>query len=145
MIKFYTSGSKVDISFKLTAAICILVGYITLLRIVPFKTNNPQNINVMGFVCFCLFVCLGLFVPLENFSLIWRRHLQCIYGMILLWTKFQFKMFDIFKYFSTCIWHYSAKSTSMCYSMNLFRETKYWNWIRRCCSGRDLKRVEITL
>ena len=23
---------------------------------------------------FCLFVCLGFFVPLENFSLIWRRH-----------------------------------------------------------------------
>ena len=22
----------------------------------------------------CLFVCLGLYVPLENFSLIWRRH-----------------------------------------------------------------------
>ena len=22
----------------------------------------------------CLFVCLGFIVPLENFSLIWRRH-----------------------------------------------------------------------
>ena len=24
--------------------------------------------------CFCLFVCLGIIVPLENLSLIWRRH-----------------------------------------------------------------------
>ena len=23
---------------------------------------------------FCLFICLGFFVPLDNFSLIWRRH-----------------------------------------------------------------------
>ena len=26
-------------------------------------------------VCFCFVFCFGFFVPLENFSIIWRRHL----------------------------------------------------------------------
>ena len=40
--------------------------------------NNIQSINYYDCYpvevrCFC-FVCFGVFVPLENFSLIWRRH-----------------------------------------------------------------------
>ena len=44
-----------------------------------YSTNATVD-NEIRMVCnglgFCLFVCLGFIVPLENFSLIWRRH-QC--------------------------------------------------------------------
>ena len=42
-----------------------------------YSTNATVD-NEIRMVCnglgFCLFVCLGFIVPLENFSLIWRRH-----------------------------------------------------------------------
>ena len=33
-----------------------------------------QGFIKMETIRFCLFVCLRFIVPLENFSLIWRRH-----------------------------------------------------------------------
>ena len=41
-------------------------------------STNAMVDNEIRMVCnglsFCSFVCLGFIVPLENFSLIWRRH-----------------------------------------------------------------------
>lgn len=52
--------------------------------------------------------------------------IQCIYGVMTLWTKFQFKCLIFLN-----IWHYSARTTSLWCSMNLLRKKKYWNWVRR--------------
>ena len=38
------------------------------------SNNHFNNISCTNFLIFFLFVCLWFFVPLENFSLIWRRH-----------------------------------------------------------------------
>ena len=43
--------------------------FISLVMLIEIIIKYHKNSNII-----CLFVYLGFFVPLENFSLIWRRH-----------------------------------------------------------------------
>ena len=43
-------------------------------KILNLTRNNDSFCFLFCFVLFSLFVCLGFIIPLENFTLIWRRH-----------------------------------------------------------------------
>ena len=69
-----TTGKKVDAQCRDVMSIAIPAPAVTLSYHVDIYLPWCGNYRCFRWLIFCLFVCLGLIVSLENFSLTWRRH-----------------------------------------------------------------------
>ena len=79
----------------------------------PFLTkDNSEQKNILleiTFYCKCLLVCLGFFVPFENFSLIWRRH-NCQWRAANFYLCLAFMAIEQWGFFSVphLMWHVAS-------------------------------------